>query len=323
MKEVVIRNFEFPQDYPRMRELWEGADMLGPERSSPTRMQEVAAVPDAAFVAEVHGEVVGGVYRTGALLQGLVVDPDFRRRGYGTLLLRRAERALRERGIEEAELIVDAAKTHQQAWYLREGYTQSFEGVGMTKDLAAVPAADTAAVDERPLPYQAFEEIYSRHCTGRWFITRVSTLENWLRSAPIPQFRTVVLGGGREDGDRLATSATMWHELREGKYRLWMHLAVGRIPLLKVVDSYTHNHCVARDPEGCYVYGDEEAGTLGSFEVTRSGISNLDPLKAEALYQSLADCVLGYRAQRAELCRIVDRSFRARLPQGSASRGRT
>lgn len=98
MSEPGVDHFDFSQHYPRMRTLWENARMLGPERDSPERMQAITAEPGSAFVAIEDDIVVGGIYRTNAFLQGLVVDPRYRRRGHGRRLVEAAEEALIDRG---------------------------------------------------------------------------------------------------------------------------------------------------------------------------------------------------------------------------------
>jgi hypothetical protein len=78
------------------------------------------------FVASIAGKVVGtalaGVNETIALLDHLAVNPNFRRKGIGTALLREAENRLSEAGFAALKIQLEAANEGALAFLKESGY---------------------------------------------------------------------------------------------------------------------------------------------------------------------------------------------------------
>ena len=55
-------------------------------------------------------------------IYGLIVDPEQRRKGIGTELIKYCEDYILSKGFEEARLAVEVGRTFQKEWYIRLGY---------------------------------------------------------------------------------------------------------------------------------------------------------------------------------------------------------
>jgi ribosomal protein S18 acetylase RimI-like enzyme len=123
---IQIRLFRFPDDYRVVFNLWSTAGQGIHIR----RSDELAEVekklqrdPDLFLLAEVDGKVVGTVLggfdgRRG-MMYHLAVDPRFRKRGIGSLLMGELERRLRAKGCIRYYLLV--ARDNHEAIPFYEG----------------------------------------------------------------------------------------------------------------------------------------------------------------------------------------------------------
>jgi ribosomal protein S18 acetylase RimI-like enzyme len=97
-----------------------------------------AAERDLIFVATVDaavaGTVMGGYDGHRGWVYALAVKPEHRRRGIGTALVRRLEKALAERGCLKVNLQVRASNAGVVAFYSKLGYAVE-ERVSMGKRL--------------------------------------------------------------------------------------------------------------------------------------------------------------------------------------------
>lgn len=289
--------------------------MLGPERASPERMQAITDVSGSAFVAAEGDIVVGGIYRSNALLQGLVVDPRYRGRGYGRRLVEAAERALQSEGYEEAELIVDQEKKAERRWYEKMGYRKGFVGVGMVKNLST-PEEPPGPETETLSPYQAFQEIYSRHLGAALFLKHPATMQRLLEEAPFPALRSVRLG--RKLGEHIVASATVQYAYQNAAgvtyFRRWADIPTAQSPrlLLRAYDTFTETHRSFGRPAGHYVCGDpaNQSLTVLTVDENEERIILADPLEADALLQSLRDGLPVFRDHTETLRKTYRRSRR-------------
>ncbi|MDX1884738.1 GNAT family N-acetyltransferase [Mycolicibacterium sp. 120270] len=76
----------------------------------------------------VSGVVVNKVRDDHLLLDTVAIDPAAQGRGYGALLLARAEDDARELGLGEVRLYTNEAMTENQTFYPRHGYTETARG---------------------------------------------------------------------------------------------------------------------------------------------------------------------------------------------------
>ena len=78
--------------------------------------------------AQLVGSLVTCVRDDHLLLDTIAVDPEAQGRGYGALLLARAEDDAREAGLTEVRLFTNAAMTENVAMYPRFGYVETHRG---------------------------------------------------------------------------------------------------------------------------------------------------------------------------------------------------
>jgi len=129
MSEISIREFSFPEDYERALRLWTSSGpgvRLGPSDTADEIRKKLARDPDLFLVAESAGQLVGTVIggfdgRRGTVYH-LAVDPAFRRRGIGTLLMGELEGRLRSKGCIRAYLVVRPENDGAARYYSAIGW---------------------------------------------------------------------------------------------------------------------------------------------------------------------------------------------------------
>jgi ribosomal protein S18 acetylase RimI-like enzyme len=108
-----IRTFNMEQDYPSVRELWEGSGpgvQLSPSDEPDEILKKLERDPDLFLVLEEQGELVGSVIggydgRRG-IIYHLAVRPDRRGAGYGKALMHEIEARLQGKGCYKYYLLV-------------------------------------------------------------------------------------------------------------------------------------------------------------------------------------------------------------------------
>jgi ribosomal protein S18 acetylase RimI-like enzyme len=118
-----------PADFPRVLELWKSAAVPPGVSDTQTGLSGLLATDaDALLVAEAFGTVVGSLIATWDGWRGsfyrLAVEPDRRREGIGTALLRAGERRLSDRGALRLTAIVAEDDALAGAFWVSAGYEQ-------------------------------------------------------------------------------------------------------------------------------------------------------------------------------------------------------
>ena len=116
------------EDQDSVIDLWERVFPGAPPHNNPARdhrtQREVP--PELFLVAICEGEIVGTVMANCDGAQGWVyylgVDPDCRRQGIGTSLMKRVEGRLTSMGCRELSFQIWASKAEVQAFYQTLGY---------------------------------------------------------------------------------------------------------------------------------------------------------------------------------------------------------
>lgn len=116
-------------DIPSVLGLWAAAGSLPSVTDSPDGLDRLlAADPRALLVAEREGVLAGSVIAAWDGWRGsfyrLAVSPEHRRKGLATMLLREAERRLRERGAVRLTAIVADDEVGAMAFWRAAGYEQ-------------------------------------------------------------------------------------------------------------------------------------------------------------------------------------------------------
>lgn len=126
---ISIREFRYPQDYPAVRDLWEGMEKgvhVGRSDTPQEIEKKILRDPDLFLVAEEEGRIIGSVIggydgRRG-LLYHLAVARDFRHRGLGGLLLDEVEGRLRDKGCLKCYLMVALDNPDVERFYQKRGW---------------------------------------------------------------------------------------------------------------------------------------------------------------------------------------------------------
>ena len=113
MTQIIIREFQFPDDYPAIYDLWEhaGSGIQLRRSDEPDEIQKkLQRDPDLFLVAEESGKIIGAVMggfdgRRG-MMYHLAVDESRRHQGIGTMLMENLETRLREKGCIRYYLMV-------------------------------------------------------------------------------------------------------------------------------------------------------------------------------------------------------------------------
>jgi len=123
-KQVQVREFRYPADYPAARSLWENA---GPgiqlrRSDEPEEIQKkLQRDPDLFLVAESDGKmigtVIGGFDGRRGLIYHLAVDAAFRKHGIGSLLMDEVERRLKTKGCLKCYLLVTTENEAAMRFY--------------------------------------------------------------------------------------------------------------------------------------------------------------------------------------------------------------
>jgi ribosomal protein S18 acetylase RimI-like enzyme len=126
---VQIREFRFPEDYPRVESLWTSMEKgvsLGRSDTPEELQKKVARDPDLFLVAEEDGQIIGTVIggydgRRG-LLNHLAVAASFRGRGIGSRLMDEIESRLRAKGCIRCYLLVTTDNPEGMYYYEKHGW---------------------------------------------------------------------------------------------------------------------------------------------------------------------------------------------------------
>ena len=139
-------------DLPRLLELLgQMDDSMYPRRDDADEasrlraFQEIAADPrQHLLIAEADGRIVGTVHliviphfsrscKPSSLLESMVVDEAFRRKGVGAALLREAQRLAREAGCYKLALSSNLARRGAHRFYSRLGWKRTHYGFSLEK----------------------------------------------------------------------------------------------------------------------------------------------------------------------------------------------
>lgn len=123
-----IRSYE-PQDEAAVIALWHECGLVRPWNDPRKDIaRKLTTQPELFLVGTVDAVVVAtamiGFDGHRGWIYYLAVAPGHRQRGYGTLLMREAERLLMERGCPKLCLMVRSSNAGVMAFYRRLGYTQ-------------------------------------------------------------------------------------------------------------------------------------------------------------------------------------------------------
>lgn len=167
--DIEIRNYRLSSDFEAVAELLYSEGMFNPERD---RYEHLKKIDDRIpmKVAVAMGErVVGSLYINGGIgvVEGVVVHPDFRRRGVGRRLVQAAMEQLRRDGHRSMELQIDEDREDLRAWYESLGFKRTYHVVGMMQPLEPEAALEPPEISveklDRAMVSKAFMDVYMRY----------------------------------------------------------------------------------------------------------------------------------------------------------------
>jgi len=126
-----------PEDYDRLVDLWQRSGLhslrLQGRDSRRAVQQQLASGVQTILGLEVGDRLVGAVVATHDSRKGwinrLVVDPEFRRQGYGLRLIQAAEQDLRGRGMSVIAALVEHDNPISLALFRKAGYVEIDPGM--------------------------------------------------------------------------------------------------------------------------------------------------------------------------------------------------
>jgi ribosomal protein S18 acetylase RimI-like enzyme len=129
MSEVKIREFQFPEDYQPVYDLWlsiERGVHVGRSDTAAEIEKKTSHDPDLFLVAEcesrIIGSVIGGYDGRRGLIYHLAVSESFRGQGIGSRLMDEVESRLRSKGCLKCYLLVTIDNPEAAIYYQRHGW---------------------------------------------------------------------------------------------------------------------------------------------------------------------------------------------------------
>ncbi len=128
---LVVREFHFPDDFPKVLDLWKNAGP-GIHLRRSDEPQEIAKKlqrdPDLFLLAEVNGLIIGSVLggfdgRRG-MVYHLAVEQSMRQRGIGSLLMQELEKRLKHKGCIRTYLLVTRDNLDAIHFYEAQGWEE-------------------------------------------------------------------------------------------------------------------------------------------------------------------------------------------------------
>jgi ribosomal protein S18 acetylase RimI-like enzyme len=126
---IHIRQFQHPQDYQQVLDLWSSMEKgvhVGRSDSPDEIEKKLSRDPDLFLVAECEGKIVGSVIggfdgRRG-MVYHLAVDQSLRGQGVGSRLMDEVEQCLRQKGCLKSYLLVVVDNEDVEAFYEKRGW---------------------------------------------------------------------------------------------------------------------------------------------------------------------------------------------------------
>jgi ribosomal protein S18 acetylase RimI-like enzyme len=126
---IHIRQFQYPQDYQPVVDLWSSMERgvrVGRSDTPAEIEKKLTRDPDLFLVAEceqrIVGSVIGGYDGRRGMVYHLAVDASFRSKGVGSRLMEEVEARLRARGCLKSYLLVVVGNHDVEAFYEKRGW---------------------------------------------------------------------------------------------------------------------------------------------------------------------------------------------------------
>jgi ribosomal protein S18 acetylase RimI-like enzyme len=128
---LILREFQFPTDYPQVIELWKHAGSgihLRKSDEIEEIKKKVERDPDLFLVAEINyqiiGTVIGGFDGRRGMIYHLAVEHTYRKKGLGLLLMNELEKRMARKGCLRSYLLVTRDNLEAIHFYESSGWEQ-------------------------------------------------------------------------------------------------------------------------------------------------------------------------------------------------------
>ena len=134
-----IREFSWPADYEAVIKLWQAVGLHNPTVDGVADLRAVSERNPGLFLlaVEPHARVVGSVIGTfdgrRAYIYHVAVHPDYRRKGYGSALLREVEQRIWRLGAKKLRFMVHSDNKEAHTFYRTLGFDFDQHAVSMSK----------------------------------------------------------------------------------------------------------------------------------------------------------------------------------------------
>ena len=126
---IHIRQFQYPQDYQQLLNLWSSMEKgvrVGRSDTPSEIEKKLTRDPDLFLVAEcedrIIGSVIGGFDGRRGMIYHLAVDPSVRSQGVGSRLMEDIESRLRAKGCLKSYLLVAEDNYEVDDFYKKHGW---------------------------------------------------------------------------------------------------------------------------------------------------------------------------------------------------------
>ena len=135
---TTIRNYQ-PSDFPQVKEVLESGDHYWEDVDNEESLErKIQRDPESILVAVKDDKIVGTQFIVDdfmPLLFRLVVHPNYRGEGIGTLLREKGEEVLQKRGHNHVSILVASERVELQKHFVERGYERGNTYTWMDKKL--------------------------------------------------------------------------------------------------------------------------------------------------------------------------------------------
>src|SRR5262245_16803806 len=134
-----IREFNWPDDYDAIVELWQAAGVYNPTSDGLFHIQEVSERNPGLFMLAdeqgrgLVGSVIGSFDGRRGYIYHVAVHPDYRRRGYATALMHEVEKRIWARGAQKIRFMVKSDNDQAVDFYRTLGFEVDTHAIAMSK----------------------------------------------------------------------------------------------------------------------------------------------------------------------------------------------
>ena len=138
--DIVNLRFYKDKDYEQVKQTLKEGDLFDDVWEARNNLnKKIERDPESIILAEENNKIIGCVFIVedgwNAFVWRLSVRKDYRKKGIGLELMKKAEEIIKQRGIKEASIFVSANISNLKKWYKNQSYTKTSDYTFMYKKL--------------------------------------------------------------------------------------------------------------------------------------------------------------------------------------------